>query len=146
VVPSDNSQPDAPGNIELPPKPMGLRGWLIGGAVVFGLLFVGGRFLLAMASRLFESDFRTLADVLRDEGKHDEALAMLQEARSIVADFALPADAAWRRALQNWLHHARVLGNNDVAASLQAELDQSAASTTQAVTILEKFKVRPAGA
>ncbi len=48
-----------------------------------------------------------LAESLFGQDKHDEAFAAVAEARTIVADFTLPADATWRRTLQSWAQRAR---------------------------------------
>jgi hypothetical protein len=84
-----------------------------------------------------------LAEALFGQSKLDDAFAALQEARSIVADFALPGDAAWRKTLETWLQRARELGKAEVAASLDAELQKMPAAAEQRVTILEKFRIRP---
>jgi tetratricopeptide (TPR) repeat protein len=87
-----------------------------------------------------------LTEALFGQGKHEDAFASLQEARSIVADFALPPDAAWRKTLETWLRRARELGKADVAASLEAELQAMPAMANQAITILEKFRLPPQAA
>jgi tetratricopeptide (TPR) repeat protein len=87
-----------------------------------------------------------LAEALFGQAKHDVAFASLQEARSIVADFALPADAAWRKTLETWLQRARELGKPEVVASLEADLQRMPATANQAVTILEKFRIHPQAA
>jgi tetratricopeptide (TPR) repeat protein len=84
-----------------------------------------------------------LAEALFGQAKHDDAFASLQEARSIVADFALPSDAAWRKTLETWLQRAREQGRVDVAASLDAELRAMPAMANQAITILAKFRLHP---
>lgn len=83
-----------------------------------------------------------LAEAFFGQTKHDDAFASMQEARSIVADFALPPDAAWRKSLETWLQRAREIGKADVAASLDAELQVMPAAVEQRVTILEKFRIR----
>jgi tetratricopeptide (TPR) repeat protein len=87
-----------------------------------------------------------LAEALFGQANHDIAFASLQEARSIVADFALPPDAAWRKTLEAWLQRARELGKADVAASLETELTKIPVTANQAVTILEKFRIHPQAA
>ena len=87
-----------------------------------------------------------LAESLFGQAKHDDAFASLQEARSIVADFALPADAAWRKTLEKWLQRTRELGRAEVAASLEAELQAMPAMANQAITILERFRLHPQAA
>lgn len=84
-----------------------------------------------------------LAEALFCQGKHDAAFASLQEARAIVADFALPLDAGWRKTLEAWLQRAQELGSADAIAALDAELQKIPAKATQAVTILEKFRIHP---
>jgi tetratricopeptide (TPR) repeat protein len=84
-----------------------------------------------------------LADALFGQAKHDDAFASFEEARSIVADFALPADNAWRKALATWLQRAKDLGRTELAASLEKELAQVSATPIQAITILEKFRIQP---
>jgi tetratricopeptide (TPR) repeat protein len=83
-----------------------------------------------------------LAESLFGQGKHDEALAALQEARAITADFALPPGKAWRRALGNWLQRAQQLHQPDLAASLEADLHRAGAAE-QALTISPRLRVRP---
>jgi tetratricopeptide (TPR) repeat protein len=83
-----------------------------------------------------------LAESLFGQGKHDEAFAAFQDARGIVADFALPADAAWQKTLQTWLQRAKDLGRTDLAASLEAELQKIPANVNQAITILEKLRIQ----
>jgi tetratricopeptide (TPR) repeat protein len=82
-----------------------------------------------------------LAEALFGQRKHDDAFASLQEARSIVADFAMPADDAWRKALATWHQRATELGRTKLAASLDMELAQAMATPNPAITILDKFRV-----
>jgi tetratricopeptide (TPR) repeat protein len=84
-----------------------------------------------------------LAEALFGQAKHDDAIASFEEARSIVADFALPADDAWRKTLATWLQRAKDLGETELAESLEKELAQAAATPNQAITILEKFRIQP---
>jgi tetratricopeptide (TPR) repeat protein len=84
-----------------------------------------------------------LAECLFGQGKHEPAFLASQEARAIVADFALPLDAGWRKTLEAWLQRARELGKADEIAALDAELQKIPAKATQAVTILEKFRIHP---
>ena len=84
-----------------------------------------------------------LAESLFGQAKQDEAFASLQEARSIVADFALPADAEWRRTQEKWLQRARELDKADVIAELEAELQKTPTAAEQRITILEKFRAQP---
>ena len=84
-----------------------------------------------------------LAEALFGQGKHGDAFASFEEARSIVADFALPADYAWRKALEIWLKRAKDLGRTELAASLESEIAQASATPVQAITILEKFRIHP---
>lgn len=88
----------------------------------------------------------TLADALFHQSKHDDAFASFEEARAIVADFALPADDAWRKALATWLQRAKDLGRTELATSLEKELAQASATRVQAITILDKFRIRPRAA
>jgi tetratricopeptide (TPR) repeat protein len=83
-----------------------------------------------------------LAEALFGQGKRDEAFATFKETRRIVAQFAIPADAQWRKALATWMPRAKELGRDDVAAALEAELAAANAATDQAITTLEKFRVR----
>lgn len=83
-----------------------------------------------------------LAEALFGQGKHDDAVAALQEARSIVADYALPADDAWRRTLESWRDRARELGKANLAESLAADLHKMPAPTPQAIAILDKLRIR----
>ncbi len=85
----------------------------------------------------------SLADSLFGQAKHDDAFASFEEARAIVADFALPADDAWRKALATWLQRAKELGRSELAASIEKELAQVSATPMQAITILEKFRIQP---
>jgi tetratricopeptide (TPR) repeat protein len=87
-----------------------------------------------------------LAEALFGQPKHDEAFATLHEARSIVADFALLPDAAWKKSLETWLQRARELGKADIAASLEAELQKMPATVNHGITILEKFRIHPQAA
>jgi hypothetical protein len=84
-----------------------------------------------------------LAESLFGQVNYEAAFASLQEARSIVADFALPPDAAWRKTLETWLQRARELGKADVVASLEADLQAMPAAVEQRITILEKFRIHP---
>ena len=83
------------------------------------------------------------AESLFGQAKHDDAFASLHEARSIVADFALPSDAAWRKTLETWLQRARELGKADLVASLEADLQAMPAAAEQRITILKKFRIHP---
>jgi tetratricopeptide (TPR) repeat protein len=85
-----------------------------------------------------------LAESRFGQAKHDEAFAALAEARTLVADFALPADPAWRRAMQTWLGRARALGRTDAAAALEAEVQQLALLPEQGITVSPRLRVRPA--
>jgi tetratricopeptide (TPR) repeat protein len=87
-----------------------------------------------------------LAEALFGQSKHADAFASFEEARAIVADFALPADHAWRKALATWLQRAKDLGRTELAASLEKELAQVSATPLQAITILEKFRIQPPAA
>lgn len=87
-----------------------------------------------------------LADALFHQSKNDDAFASFEEARAIVADFALPADGAWRKALATWLQRAKDLGRTELAASLEQELAKASATPVQAITILDKFRIRPRAA
>ncbi len=75
------------------------------------------------------------------QAKHDEAFVAFQEARSIVADFALPPDDAWRNALTTWLQRAKDLGRTELVAPLESELAQASGAPNQAITILEKLRI-----
>ena len=85
-----------------------------------------------------------LAESLFRQGKHDEALAALAEARAIVADFALPPDTLWRRTIEEWLGRARALGRSDVAAALQTEAQQLATVPEHGIMVSARLRVRPA--
>lgn len=87
-----------------------------------------------------------LAEALFGQLKHDAAFASLQEARSIVADFAMPADAAWCKTLETWLQRAREPGKADEVASLEAELQKIPVTANHVITILEKFRIHPQAA
>jgi tetratricopeptide (TPR) repeat protein len=81
-----------------------------------------------------------LAEAQFGQGKHEEAFATFAEARSIVADFPLPADKVWREAVAVWLQRAREAGKVDLAASL-SEL-APAATPAQAVTVLGNIRAQ----
>jgi len=83
-----------------------------------------------------------LAESLFGQGKVDDAFATLQEARSIVADFALPVDASWRNALTRWRQRAEELGQTDTLASLEADLQQLPTALEQGITISTRLRVR----
>jgi tetratricopeptide (TPR) repeat protein len=85
-----------------------------------------------------------LAESRFGQAKHDEALAAITAARTLVADFALPADTAWRRAMQTWLGRARALGRTEAAAALEAEVQQLALVPEQGITVSPRLQVRPA--
>jgi len=87
-----------------------------------------------------------LAEAYYGQAKHEAAFETLREARSIVADFALPPDAAWRKTLETWLQRARELGKADEVASLEADLREMAGTAIHAITILEKFRIHPQAA
>jgi tetratricopeptide (TPR) repeat protein len=82
-----------------------------------------------------------LAEAQFGQAKHSDAFATLQDARSIVADFALPPDAIWKKSLETWLQRARDVGKMDIATTLQAELATIPAAANQAFTVLEKFRI-----
>jgi tetratricopeptide (TPR) repeat protein len=81
-----------------------------------------------------------LAESQHALGKHDEAFQALEAARSLTADFALPRRATYRRALEVWLRRARELNRHDIAASIDADLQQPAAVPEQAITISPKLR------
>jgi tetratricopeptide (TPR) repeat protein len=86
------------------------------------------------------------AECLFGQSKHDEAFAALQEAQSLVAEFALPTDAAWKKTLVTWLQRARDLGKADVVASLEVELQRIPPASEQSIAILEKFRIHKTAA
>ena len=65
----------------------------------------------------------------------------MREARSLVADFALPLDAAWQKTLQSWLQRARPLGWVEVITSLETDIQKIPSSSNQSITILEQFRI-----
>jgi tetratricopeptide (TPR) repeat protein len=83
-----------------------------------------------------------LAEAQFGQAKHDDAFASLQEARDIVAEFALPADDTWRKALATWRQRAGELGRADLAASLDAELALATEMSEPGIKILERFRVQ----
>ena len=87
-----------------------------------------------------------LAEAYYGQAKHEAAFETLREARSIVADFALPPDAAWRKTLETWLQRARDLGKADEVASLETDLQEMAGMSFHGITILEKFRIHPQAA
>jgi tetratricopeptide (TPR) repeat protein len=86
-----------------------------------------------------------LAESLLGQGKPEEALTALQEARAIVADFGLPATPDWRRTLEGWLSRVKDLGRTDVAEALETELRTIAATPEQGITISPRLRVRRVG-
>jgi tetratricopeptide (TPR) repeat protein len=82
------------------------------------------------------------AESLFGQGKHDDAFAALEEARSIAADYALPADATWRQTLENWRGRAHEIGKADMAESLAADLHKMPAPEPWAILILDKLRVQ----
>jgi len=83
------------------------------------------------------------AEVLFGQGKPDEAIAALNEARAIVADFKLPADAAWRRSLELWRRRAHEMKRPELAESLGTDIDRLVTAPSNAITILDRFKTPP---
>jgi tetratricopeptide (TPR) repeat protein len=83
-----------------------------------------------------------LAEGLFGQGKVDEAMATMREALSIVADFALPADVTWRRALEGWLRRAPEARKDDMRAALAAELDRIATMPEHGITISDRLRIR----
>ncbi|HMF19392.1 MAG TPA: hypothetical protein VKE98_19450 [Gemmataceae bacterium] len=83
-----------------------------------------------------------LAESLFGQGKVDDAFRTLEEARSIVADFALPVDTSWRRALTRWRQRAEELGRTDALASLEADLQRIQTTPEQGITISTRLRVR----
>jgi tetratricopeptide (TPR) repeat protein len=92
-------------------------------------------------------DFRDqaleLAESLFGQGRCDEAFHALEEPRTIARDFALPAGAAWRKALADWLRRAQQLGRPADVAWLEAELHKTSIAPEQAVTISPRLRIRP---
>ena len=82
-----------------------------------------------------------LAEAQFGQSKHDGAFGSFEEARSMVAEFAMPPDALWRKALATWAERARAVGRSDLAAVFAAELATATAIPDQAITILGKFRV-----
>jgi tetratricopeptide (TPR) repeat protein len=83
-----------------------------------------------------------LAESLLGQGKHVEAFAALQEARSIVADFGIPRDAGWAATLRTWLEQAQQLARSADAAALEQELGAIPTMTSTAVIALDRFRIR----
>lgn len=86
-----------------------------------------------------ESQWMELAESLYGQGKHTDAIAALEKARRIVADFKMPRDRRWKRSLEAWL--SRV--DPDLRATLDSEIAAIPEANEQAITILEKFRVHP---
>jgi len=84
-----------------------------------------------------------LAESLFGQSKYDEASNALEEARAITRDFALPAAAAWRKALADFLHRAQQLGRTADIAWLEAELHKMSAAPQLAITISPRLRIRP---
>jgi tetratricopeptide (TPR) repeat protein len=84
-----------------------------------------------------------LAESLFGQGKHDEAVTAFQEARSIVAQFALPAGLEWRRALERWLSRGRERGRAELVVGLEAELQALRAVPQQGIAVSDRLRVRP---
>jgi len=83
-----------------------------------------------------------LAESLFGERKYDEAFSTLQEARAIVADFALPLGTSWQRALARWVLRAKELGRTDLLASLENDLQQILPESERRITISTRLRVR----
>jgi tetratricopeptide (TPR) repeat protein len=83
-----------------------------------------------------------LAESLFGQGRMDEAFQALDEARAIVADFALPPSASWGHALHAWRHRARDLGRTETATALDAELMSLQATPEHGITVSDKLRVQ----
>ncbi len=90
----------------------------------------------------FRDHHLELAEARHSLGKDDEAFAALAEARAVVAGYALPPDATWRRALEGWLRRAREQGRAEVAAALEAELRAIDAAPAHAIVVSDRLRVR----
>jgi tetratricopeptide (TPR) repeat protein len=84
-----------------------------------------------------------LAESLFGLTNYDEAFSVLEEARAIARDFALPATTAWRKVLREWLHRAERLGRTDAVASLEAAVHEAESLPEQAITVSPKLRVQP---
>jgi tetratricopeptide (TPR) repeat protein len=84
-----------------------------------------------------------LAESLFGLGKHHDAFAALEEARAIVADFELPPEPIWRKALESWRQRAQALGRTDAVASLDAELQKMPATLEHGITVSDRLRIRP---
>jgi tetratricopeptide (TPR) repeat protein len=84
-----------------------------------------------------------LAESLFGLNKYDEAFSVLEEARAITRDFALPDTAAWRKALTAWLQRAKQQDRTEAIASLEADLGRAPIASEHAITISTKLRVRP---
>jgi hypothetical protein len=84
-----------------------------------------------------------LGESLFGQNKPDEAFQAVDEARSIVADFQIPPEPRWRRALEGWLARARELGRTETVTALEADLQQIVAIPEQGITVSARLRVRP---
>jgi tetratricopeptide (TPR) repeat protein len=84
-----------------------------------------------------------LAESLYGQGKLDDAFHTVEEARSITADYALPANRAWRRVLETWRQRAHELKRPDAVASFDAELHALAVKPEQGIMVSDRLRVHP---
>jgi tetratricopeptide (TPR) repeat protein len=82
------------------------------------------------------------AEALHGNHKPKEAFDAFVEARSIVIDFDMPADASWGKTLERWLKLARESNQAELADMLEKDLAKIATMPSKAITILDKFKER----
>jgi tetratricopeptide (TPR) repeat protein len=81
-----------------------------------------------------------LANALFGQAKLEEAFKAFEEARSVVADFGMPADEYWRKTLATWLQRAKDEDRAILATSLEQEITKVAATPLQAVMVLDKLR------
>jgi tetratricopeptide (TPR) repeat protein len=81
-----------------------------------------------------------LAESLFGQGKHDDAFTALQDARVLVADFAVAPWPAWYQALASWRQRAQELGRTATVASLEADLQARTSVVEQGITISAKLR------
>lgn len=83
------------------------------------------------------------AELRFQQGQLVDAWLNFDMAHQMLKAHGLFRDSNWLEVVRKWLQRARDLGKTDLAASLEAELQQIPATANQAITILEKFRIHP---
>jgi tetratricopeptide (TPR) repeat protein len=80
------------------------------------------------------------ADCLYDLGRRREAFEMFGEVRSLVEDFDLPRNEAWRATLEKWRRRAVEGSDTDLQAALNSDLAKKPDPHNTGIMVLQRIR------